>query len=496
MGPAGRLARLQGMATISSTLCLVQSAHAGPGARPSESELFSGDPEDASELSVAVDEAPSLIEAVEEKPLTIGGSVYLRAVTSATEGESASQWSFSTPFLLDAYFDGRPSDRVRGYVRTRTRFNPSAATGDDSTQSNVDEPEATLSGGANERGPTTALDQVWISFDIAHAVFVTAGRQHDTWGTAHIFNPTDFLHKNPRNPFELFDARLGSTMLKLHVPWEEQGWNLYVYGLTEDTEAVDKVGKIAGAARLQLTLGTTEISGGTLLRRSHKPQYAVDVSTGLGALELYGECALWAGSDVDRISRNDEFRLPSDPSADLPTIVEAAFPRHRSAGPRVQATVGSLYELYTEAGSVYSVGAEYAFNQLGYDDPEVYTGLFAPRQVPLEPRPTPLQLGRHYAAFYLLADSPAGLESNKFRLALLSNLSDRSLGTQLDYTLKFLGSAYFESFVTLHLGPRHGEFRGGAAVELPDANNNLVAVPQLSRPATRLDAGLALRVNL
>ncbi len=64
---------------------------------------------------------------------------------------------------------------------------------------------------------------MWLNFDILHTAFVTAGKQHVRWGTARFWAPTDYLHLQPRNPLLPFDARTGTTMLKVEVPWEELG---------------------------------------------------------------------------------------------------------------------------------------------------------------------------------------------------------------------------------------------------------------------------------
>ena len=75
--------------------------------------------------------------------------------------------------------------------------------------------------------PGRVLDQLWINFDVAHRAFVTVGRQHVKWGVGKFWNPTDYLHPVRRDPLATFDARTGTTMLKLHVPWEKRGWNFY-----------------------------------------------------------------------------------------------------------------------------------------------------------------------------------------------------------------------------------------------------------------------------
>ena len=165
-----------------------------------------------------------------DNPLQIGGQLYLRAQTTAPARPRIDQhWSLSAPSLLDVYLDARPNPRVRAFVLGRMSYDPTRA-----AQRRRDH-HATAAGKApspaprrpasrpfnDRRGPNSLLDQMWIRFDIDHTVFVTAGKQHVRWGTGRFWQPTDYLHPLKRNPLDVFDARAGTTMLKLHVPWED-----------------------------------------------------------------------------------------------------------------------------------------------------------------------------------------------------------------------------------------------------------------------------------
>ena len=90
----------------------------------------------------------------------------------------------------------RPNDRVRGFALARTAYNAIAV-----DPSKGLPPEVARSLGLVPL-PTTAvaLDQLWVNFDLARTVFVTAGRQHVKWGVGRFWNPTDFLHRAPRDP--------------------------------------------------------------------------------------------------------------------------------------------------------------------------------------------------------------------------------------------------------------------------------------------------------
>ena len=159
------------------------------------------------------------------------------------------KWTLASPNLLDAYFDARPNERVRAFIRgaheLRSDARRPAGTIDagrrqpDHARRAARSPAASATGFSTfnaSRGPNTVLDQMWIAFDIEHKVFVTAGKQHVKWGTGRFWTPTDYLHPIKRNPLDVFDARPGTSMLKLHFPWESRAWNFYGFARVRGSE--------------------------------------------------------------------------------------------------------------------------------------------------------------------------------------------------------------------------------------------------------------------
>jgi hypothetical protein len=447
------------------------------------------------ELNLGQREAPPRLstEAAPDNPLTIGGQFYLRSQTSALEKQDVQDWSFSSPSLFDGYFDARPNQRVRGFVLGRMFYDPtlppagSAAT----TGGGTLEPSGATTGvaplsalsAARTRGPVVALDQFWLRFDIKHTVFVTAGKQHVRWGTARFWTPADFLHIRHRNPLDVFDARVGTTMLKVHVPWEARGWNFYAYGLTEGADATATVGDIAGAGRAEVVLGTSEAGIGALVQRHRKPKVAADFSAGVWDLDVYGEAALRYGSEIDRVGFDPSVTL--DPAsltsqADLLARLDARYPVYRESGIKPQVTGGISYQRQYADKDMIILGGEYFYNGLGYDDSAVYPGLILPR--PLAEPATFFYLGRHYAALFLSLPAPYSLDLHSFSLSTLGNLSDRSFISRFDYALTLLTHLTFEAFVAVHYGRSTGEFR--------------FAIPEIGRAPAILDVGAALRVKL
>ena len=126
------------------------------------------------------------------------------------------------------------------------------------------------------------LDQLWLRFDLGRTLFITAGRQHVRWGTARLWTPADLLHTRRRNCLDVFDARTGTTMIKAHLPIESLAWNFYACAVTENQRGTPSLAGVAGAARAEIVLGSSELGLGVFLRHRAKPKYAADLSLGLG----------------------------------------------------------------------------------------------------------------------------------------------------------------------------------------------------------------------
>jgi hypothetical protein len=466
----------------------------------------------------APDAAPRLsAEVAPEDPLKIGGQIYLRAQSSGLQGQSASNWTLSSPSLLDAYMDVRPNDRVRGFVLARTIFDPTlpatASTGLSTTaggsqggfSSGGTSSLSSLFGAQATRTPRVSLDQMWLRFDLKHVVFVTAGRQHVRWGTARFWTPTDFLHIQHRNPLDVFDARTGTAMIKLHVPWEARGWNFYAYGLTEGADATPTASAVAGAARAEVVWGASELGLGGLVQRGHKPKLAADVSAGIWDLDFYGEVALRFGQDIDRVGFNRGVDPSTLPLGTLPAngvfdqtalaaylgpAVDMLYPVAPGSGVKPQATGGVSYSIKYADKDVFTVGAEYFYNGLGYGDTAVYPGLILPHSQSLRESATFFYLGRQYAALFATAPAPYSWDNTTFTLSNLANLSDHSGITRFDYSFILLTHLRFEAFTAVHWGSSHGEFRFGF-----DAMN-LGGRTFPGRGPGLFDFGVGLRVSI
>lgn len=495
---------------------------AGPAAaqdRPSEEDLFGGPAPAAAPAAV---EPPALPPAGadpraaellgggdraaatgrwapgQEDPLDVGGLLYLRAATAWSRGVPPSDWALSTPSLLDTYLDVRPNDRVRGFALGRLTYDPSLAT------TGLD-----LAGRPVTRPQTRAvLDQLYVNFDLARTVFVTAGKQHVKWGTGRFWNPADFLHPVRRDPLAQFDDRTGVTIVRAHLPWEARGWNLYAAAVLEDLAgevggaqggaggaAPGTVGKIGGAARAEVVLGGVEVAASAAAQRGHAPRFGLDGSFGLWDLDVTGELALTRGRDVPAFRRTAE-----DPD----TL--AGWERAPDGRTTPQAVVGVAWSWkYSDEDSLV-LGGEYFFNDAGYDDAQAYPVLIAspylhlldvaaPFERDLRTAFTPFYLGRHYAGAFLTLPRPGRWNDTTLTFSALANLSDGSGLVRVDHAVLLNTYLTLETFLAGHLGKEGGEFRMGFDVG-PQPLAVGGATPPFTLPTPVLDLGVALRVKL
>jgi hypothetical protein len=449
-----------------------------------------------------------------DNPLQIGGQLYLRAQTSGRQGDDA--WSLTAPSLLDVYMDARPNPRVRAFIQGRMSFDPTAAPGSATTNQLQNGSNGAFAGTSatgfttfsNLRGPTTLLDQMWIRFDILNHVFVTAGKQHVRWGTGRFWQPTDYLHPIKRNPLDVFDARPGTTMLKLHVPWESRGWNFYGFAVTEDpNEATQQLKQVAGAARAELVILGAEVGLDTFLKNGQKPRFGIDLSTGIWELDVYGDVGIRSGSDFCVATHAnpvvpppgappDPTLIPPTPEGVCPASVpflpgtpQALLDEARKfnlgllSGVKVQAVGGVNWSHKYNDNDMFTLGAEYFYNQPGYSDTSLYPGiLFNSNNTPVL---NFFYTGRQYVAVFASFPQPYSWNLTTFTLSTLSNITDQSYISRLDYSYTLLTHISLEAFAGLHYGHTSGEFRFG--IDLPGVAN---VDPLL------VDLGVALRLKL
>ncbi len=431
-----------------------------------------------------------------ENPLQIGGQLYLRAQSTASAGQAPADWSLSAPSLLDVYLDARPNPRVRGFILGRMAFDPTLPVSSNSSMGSAQAgSNGALAGGtptgfstfSNTRGPSTLLDQMWIRFDILQKVFVTAGKQHVRFGTGRFWQPTDYLHPVKRNPLDVFDARPGETMLKLNIPWEEQGWNFYAFGIAEDPNVeTNTVGKVAGAARVEAVVAGVELGADIYLHRGDRPRYGFDFSTGIWDFDVYGDMALRPGGDF----------FHYDPALDTVGVY---------TGYETQIVGGLNYSRKYNDNDMWTAGVEYFYNHPGYSSASAYQPAlkFAldPANAALIPNGNPFSLfpffylGRQYGAVFASFPAPYSWNYTTFTFSTLGNLSDKSFISRIDYSVTVLTHLSVEAFVGVHYGHVGGEFRFELPSSVASQIGALSGATVLSTYPI-VDLGAALRIKI
>ncbi|MBX5483701.1 MAG: hypothetical protein IRZ16_17905 [Myxococcaceae bacterium] len=462
------------------------SPEGAPNERPSEDDLFGGSSEppassaaqqmtqeveknepasqDEKGLGGVVLDRFSTGNAV-ENPLQIGGLFYQRMTATARAGSSFKGTTLSVPTLVDAYFDARPNDRLRAMIVGRLRYD---ATFDETALQSqlMGQPRA---------NPSVSLDQMWLSFDIERQLFITAGRQHVRWGTGRFWNPTDYLHVVRRDPLALFDERLGTNMIKLQLPFESTGANLYAMGVLDSASGqLGTLGSIGGAARAEAVFGETEVGVDAFIQNGTRPKYGADISSALGPFDVYGEISLRAGP-VHRY----------EPAASSPPGF-TLFELHQVADYGLSGTVGANYTFAYRENDTATIGAEYFYNPYGYDDPAVYPFLL------LNGAFQPFYVGKQYAAVYALLPGPGDWDRTSFVLSNLANLSDHSYVSRLDFTVRVLSYLTVEANASLFYGNPEGEFR--LRLTLPGAA--IGAPTDFTIPEQNFSLGLGLRLSM
>jgi hypothetical protein len=392
--------------------------------------------------------------------LTLGGQLFLRLNGAFRENTAVEDGPVNAPSLLDAFADVRPNDRVRGFAQLRFSFDPTIAPGElnafGGTQSPFD----------------LRLAQAWAKFDLGRIAYVTVGRQRIRWGTGRFWNPTDFINQEIRNSVDFFDQRVGVDIVKVHFPFEQLGWNLYLIGLIG---GLDVVGDGGLAARAEFVLGEAELAVSSLVQRDAPLRLGLDASAGIGLFDVKAEAVVSRGLARKLFAGELDFQSGTLPD-ELDTDDDWFF----------EGVVGAEASFKYTDTDTFSIGAEYFYNQAGYDSAKIYPFLFFNNAY------VPLYTGRHYGAVYVFVPGPFSWDDLNLTLSTLGNISDRSFLTRFDVQWVVLQYLTINTFVAGHWGSV-GEFKLG--LDIPP----VPGVPQLAEGLRLenelIDVGFAARVN-
>lgn len=422
--------------------------------------------------------------------LQMGGMLYMRYSATAYDRDDFDP-VVSMPNLLDLYVDGRPNDRLRGFVKGRLKFDPVTSSRfpwiPDSTMGELKAMAEQLDASGlltpemqaqmamlTEAPPETdmLLDQFWLKFDVGRRVFVTLGKQPVHWGTTRIWNLVDVVNSTRREPLTLFDERTGIAALKLHLPIESLSWNLIGLLLLEDA---DHFGDIGGALRLETVFSTVELSLSGMVRSETQaggeemviPKLGLDLSAGIWELDVTAEAAL---TFIDS-TRNVPLIELSDKEAEF------------------QAAGGISYSWKYSDEDFMVIGSEYFFNPEGVHDKEELQDEFELMLKGEKSAYAPFYSGQHYGAFFVAVPSPGSWDYTSFTISNIANLTDMTFAARFDFSTTFLTYLSFQAYVMAYYGEKGGEFRFG----LPE-DTLFPGAPAM--PAQLFSTGINLRVDI
>jgi hypothetical protein len=254
-----------------------------------------------------------------------------------------------------------------------------------------------------------------------------------------------------------------------------------------------------------------ELGVDALFKRYQRPRAGIDLSTGIGDFDVYADVAIRAGDDfnvvyqlpADQVATCQPPKTDPDPNAPAPTPIAqttaaATYGVTRLSGVKTQTVVGANYSRKYNDNDMWTVGAEYFYNQPGYTDASLYPGLlFNNTGVP---QLNFFYTGRHYAALFASLPAPYSWNYTTFTLSTIGNISDRSFVSRLDYSLTVLTHLSLEAFTAVHFGYKAGEFRLGADFSEQTGINPMtgmcVTIPATSRDPLLFDFGVALRLKI
>ncbi len=376
--------------------------------------------------------------------LTIGGKLYLRGAASFAEDTDFAKTPYSSPNLLDLFTDIRPNDHVRGYAQARMKYDFTVAAGDTDSFGN-----------ALESG-SVSLDQLWLKFDVANRVYITTGRQRIKWGSGRFWNPTDFMNQQTLDALNatVFDERTGVTLLKVHVPIESIGANLYAVANFDGADTFDQVG---GALRTEWVLGPSEIALSAAARKGDPLRLGADASVGLGPVDLHVEGTVKHGDkstyykgkfDIDALPD-----LTIEDFMDGSAVDALSFPTEvdRSDEWIPQVVAGAEVGFKVGDDDTVYVGAEYFHNGAGYADAKLLPWLF------LSGAYQPFYTGQDYFGAYVAAPSPGRWDDTSFTASTLGNLSDHSYVSRLDVSTRVNTLLTLNAYASVYYGET-GEF--------------------------------------
>lgn len=333
----------------------------------------------------------------------------------------------SSMMLSNCFFDIRLPFNVKSFADAETHYVPGV-----------------------ENGLTLTMPELFLDLNIARRAYFRMGKQVLQWGRGYFWNPTDLVNVESKSFIPKIGSREGTYGIKVHIPFGTT-WNIYGF---LDMNELGSVDSMAGAARLELLVGGTEMGMALWSKRFKDPVFGFDFSRTVFTVSVTGEMSVTRGTNyIIPDVKHSSLLNKSGRGAPLVFTNAGSSPVVRlSAGLMRMFDVLDVDDRMTVVTEFYYNGAglggnifeEYALNEaIGQLGPSVMT--------------MDLSLAKYYGAFFVTV--------NKFLLSEMSlqcngmaNFNQQCAVLAAGVTYATLHNLSIGALCIAHVGPKVSEY--------------------------------------
>jgi hypothetical protein len=325
---SGRTVWLARICRVTSVLLSLVAASAG---QPVDENAMFSDTATIVDSAKLVNTAATKEEQKEKKSVSLSGDI-----TSAAVGTVNRDW-FDEPHMSNSRFSSTIVGNLMLDVRLLQSFK---AFGNMEVNYVPDSNKAAL-----------ALKELFIDANINKAVYFRAGKQVLQWGRCYFWNPTDLINIEKKSFIQKLGYREGTYGVKMHVPFGAS-YNVYAF---LDAQKAPRLDSIAGAAKLEVLVGGTEMALSIWDKRGYDPVYGFDLSAKLLTIDINGELGLYQTYRLRTVDGFDSLGVPQIGQEDHKWV------------PRVCLSLGKSFAVMGVPDRL-SLVAEGYYNQAGIAD--------------------------------------------------------------------------------------------------------------------------------
>lgn len=191
------------------------------------------------------------------------------------------------------------------------------------------------------------LRELFVDMNWRHKIFVRTGKQNLQWGRCFFWNPSDLINVEKKLFVPKIGYREGAYGIKVHIPSSTR-YNIYSFIDTKNATSLDS---IAGAAKFEFLVKTTEIAAAFWYKPEFNPVYTIDFSTRLFKVNIYGESSISYGANTPVIKVVNDTLITAKDST--------------TWWPRFSLTFTKSFG-FLEIKDRISLTAEFYYNSMGY----------------------------------------------------------------------------------------------------------------------------------